>query len=404
MGHNRYRTERDIVASQHRPSNKGLGKDRWSRGEYVPMIEGKTILSISPFPAAPLFHGAIARIHYLNAGLAASNKVVFVYRGDPLCEPPGFDCVAIANTRYRPMQILNPMLILKLWRLVGALQVDLIISNHIWSGLHGALLTMITGKQFLFDNHNVEFLRIKRMSRRFWPLIWLLEWFVCRAADGVLCVSETDRDRLIKHLRVKPDKIRVVPNGVDVPGCLEKQVDATRLRESIGLARHESLALFFGTLDYRPNATAAEIIVNEIVPRLEEQNSAVRVVIAGQCSSPRWVSTLERISERVTFVGFVQDIAAYIKSADVVIVPLTMGSGTRFKILESVGCGRRVVSTTIGAEGLDRDALGPSVVVRDDWDAFARAVVETANQPPLAPSPAFVQRYDWRHIVDSLQI
>lgn len=368
------------------------------------MIEGKTILSISPFPAAPLFHGAIARIHYLNAGLAASNQVHFVYRDDPLSEPPGFDCLAISNTRYRPLQILNPALILRLWRLVGARQVDLIISNHIWSGLHGALLALITGKQFLFDNHNVEFVRIKRMSRRFWPLIWLLEWFICRIADRVLCVSETDRDRLIEHLHVKPDKIDVVPNGVDVPACRDKQVDVTQIRKRVGLAHSESLALFFGTLDYQPNATAAEIIVGEIVPRLDEHDSAVKIVIAGHSSSPHWVSNLQRISERVIFVGFVQDIAAYIKSADVVIVPLTMGSGTRFKILESVGCGVRVVSTTIGAEGLDRNALGDSLVVRDDWDAFTQALVETAKKPPLAPSPAFVQRYDWHHIVDRLQI
>jgi glycosyltransferase involved in cell wall biosynthesis len=368
------------------------------------MIADRSILSISPFPAAPLFHGAIARIHYLNAGLAASNRLVFVYRGEPNGAPPGFPCAAIPNSRYRPLQIFNPLLVLKLWRLTGARQIDLIVSNHIWSGLHGAVLATITGKPFLFDNHNVEFLRIRRMSRPFWPLIWLLEWAICQAADKVLCVSETDRHRLIHQLRVKPGKIDVVPNGVDVAGCVAKRVDSARLRGSIGLAQTETLALFFGTLDYLPNATAAEIIVHEIAPRLERLDSAIRVIIAGRCSSPGWVSALERLSERVSFVGFVDDIAAYIKSADVVIVPLTMGSGTRFKILESVGCGRRVVSTTIGAEGLNRDALGDSLVVHDDWDAFARAIVETAKQPPLAPSVDFVQRYDWRHIVDRLQL
>jgi glycosyltransferase involved in cell wall biosynthesis len=203
---------------------------------------------------------------------------------------------------------------------------------------------------------------------------------------------------------VRPDKIDVIPNGVDVPGCLESRVDATQLRKGLGLTHDESLALFFGTLDYLPNATAAEIIVNEIAPRLVKRKAAVKIVIAGKCSSPDWVTDLDRVSERVAFVGFVDDINATIKSADVIIVPLTMGSGTRFKILESIGCGRRVVSTTIGAEGLDRDVLGESLVVRDDWDAFVEAIVATARQAPLAPSPAFVERYDWRHIVDRVQI
>jgi glycosyltransferase involved in cell wall biosynthesis len=367
------------------------------------MIAGKVILSLSPFPAAPLYNGAVARIHYLNKGLAETNRLIFVFRDDPACDQPGFDCRPVPNSRYRPLQIFNLFLLVRLLRFIRSEQVDLIISSHIWCGFHGLLLKLLTGELFLFDDHNVEYLRFRRMGSPLWPVVWLLEWGICRVADRVLCVSDTDRDHLVTQLRVASSKIDVIPNGVDIEACDRVPVDASRVREGLGLRTGQTVALFFGTLDYQSNVTAVENIFREIVPRLDGWGSSIKIVIAGRGGSHKWLSSLQHASERVAFVGFVEDIVAYIKSADVVVAPLTTGSGTRFKIVESVGCGRRVVSTTIGAEGLDQRAFGDSLVIRDDWGDFARAVVETAKRGPLAPSPEFVQMYDWRHIVQRLQ-
>jgi glycosyltransferase involved in cell wall biosynthesis len=367
------------------------------------MIVDKTILSLSPFPAAPLLHGAITRIHHINKGLAETNRLFFVFRDDPKCDPPEFNCRPIPNSRYRLLQIFNPFLLVKLLRLIRLQNVDLILSSHIWCGFQGTLLKILTGKTFLFDNHNVEHLRFKRMGSFLWPFVWFLEWTVCQVADKIMCVSDKDRDYLIDHLRVSHDKIYVASNGVDVEDCRNLSSNTRYIRQQLGLHTDESMVLFFGRLVYQPNKMAVEIIFREIVPRLDKWDSRAKIVIAGSGGAREWLTHLRNLSDRVIFVGFVEKISAYIKSADVIIVPLTAGSGTRFKIIESVGCGRRVVSTSIGAEGLDRRAFGNSLVICDDWDIFTRAVVETAKKGPVTPSPTFIQTYDWHHIVQKLQ-
>jgi GT2 family glycosyltransferase len=103
------------------------------------------------------------------------------------------------------------------------------------------------------------------------------------------------------------------------------------------------------------------------------------------------------------FTGFVDDIAALIKASDVVIVPLTAGSGTRYKILESVACGRRVISTSLGAEGLVRSALGQALTIADDWSEFAQQTAHALSLPREVPLPqSFIEHYDWNHVFQAL--
>jgi glycosyltransferase involved in cell wall biosynthesis len=366
-------------------------------------ISGQTILSLSPFPAMPLFQGAIARTHYINKGLAKNNQIIFVYRDGPSYGDPDFDCKPIPSSRYRPLQLFNPILLAKLCRIIRSEQVSLILANHIWSGFHGLILKLLTGVHFLFDNHNVEHLRFQRMQSPLWPFVRLFEWAICRTANRVLCVSEVDRDHLTERLGLPPDKLQVIPNGVDIESCIHKEVNVSIIRRDNGLSDGESVAFFFGNLDYRPNVMAVENIYREIVPWLDKWQSPVRIMVAGQGGARSWLNRLQERSERVIVVGFVQDITAYIKSADVVIVPLTTGSGTRFKIVESVGCGCRVVSTGIGAEGLDRRVFGDGLVIRDHWKDFAQGIAETAKLGPLSPSQAFIETYDWDHIIQKLE-
>jgi glycosyltransferase involved in cell wall biosynthesis len=265
------------------------------------------------------------------------------------------------------------------------------------------LLKILTGTPLLFDDHNVEYLRLRRMGSLAWPFVGLLEFITCHIADRVICVSDTDKKYLTQRLGVPLHKIQVAVNGADVEYLIHYEVDIDSVRSSIGVKPDEVMILFFGNLRYSPNAQAVGIILDQILPQLDSQDHSIRVVIAGS-GDLEVRKRYDRIPSNVIFTGFVDDIAALIKSADLVIAPLTSGSGTRLKIIESVACGRRVISTTIGAEGLDQRTLGDSLVICDEWDAFAQAVVETINWGALAPSPAFIQTYDWRHIVQRLRI
>jgi len=363
------------------------------------MIVGQTILSLSPYPAAPPVHGGMTRIHYLNKGLAEDNRLIFVFRNDPDFAPPFFECTQVPSSPHRPMQIFNPVLLMRLLHIVKSESVDIVMSGHMWCGLHGALVKLITGAHFILDNQNVEHLRFKRLRSPLWPFVWALEWFVCHAADRVFCVSTRDREHIASRLHVPASKLTVVPNGVDTTRCRNTQVDRDTIRNSVGVQEGECMALFFGMLDYQPNIEAIRIIIEEIAPRLQRLQPRIRIVVAGPGGDADLISSLNSHPDQISFAGFVEDILAYIKSADVVIAPLMTGSGTRIKIIESIGCGRRVVSTSLGAEGLDRSVLGDLLAVRDDWQAFAQAMVEAVEADTMTPSKAFAQAHDWQNIV-----
>jgi glycosyltransferase involved in cell wall biosynthesis len=106
----------------------------------------------------------------------------------------------------------------------------------------------------------------------------------------------------------------------------------------------------------------------------------------------------------VTMTGFVEDTRPYITDAAVYVVPLRMGGGTRFKILEAMAMGKPVVSTRLGAEGFPV-AHGQELLLADEPEEFADAVVSLLRSPERREAlgwagRAFVEaRYDWRAIV-----
>ena len=133
-------------------------------------------------------------------------------------------------------------------------------------------------------------------------------------------------------------------------------------------SRSCALAGFLGSLDYRPNQEAAIWIAEELQPLLKAE-----VHIAGS-NAPEWLRNRLTDSE-VAFDGKVPDAAAFIRSMCVMIAPLLSGGGMRIKILEAMACGRPVVSTTLGAAGIDV-RHGENILLADDPGSFAGAIAE----------------------------
>jgi glycosyltransferase involved in cell wall biosynthesis len=109
----------------------------------------------------------------------------------------------------------------------------------------------------------------------------------------------------------------------------------------------------------------------------------------------------------VTIVGPVDDLRPHLAAASAVVVPLRLGSGTRLKILEAWAMARPVVSTTLGAEGLDA-VPGRHLLVADDPADFARSVLRILGEPGLGDElgregRALVsERYSWRGAAGAL--
>lgn len=190
----------------------------------------------------------------------------------------------------------------------------------------------------------------------------LVAW---RRATVCAAVSEDDANSI---RTAWPDaQATVVPNGAD--HGLHVGDDAP-----VGLpARGPGpLFLFAANFAYFPNADAAEHLLAEIWPAIRERMPAAQLVLAGNSPS----SALRQAGEQagVTITGAIPSMAGLLMASDVVLCPLRIGGGTKLKVLEALQHGRRVVSTSIGVQGLPAEASA-CVVIADGAVAFAEAAV-----------------------------
>lgn len=176
---------------------------------------------------------------------------------------------------------------------------------------------------------------------------------------GATAVSRIEAEE-IAHFGVDY-RVEVVDNGVDVDFFhpMDHEVDPDRI-------------VFSGALDWRPNQDAVEYFVHEILPRIRERRPGAHFAVVGR-EPPRHVRDLDRV-EGVSITGTVDDVRPYLASAALCAVPLRIGGGSRLKILAAMAMGRPVVSTTIGAEGLEVHD-GEDIVLADGAADFAEAVL-----------------------------
>jgi glycosyltransferase involved in cell wall biosynthesis len=221
---------------------------------------------------------------------------------------------------------------------------------------------LIMERYVRFENNPAKCLYARLESRK------LREWErrTCQRASTAWACSEYDHALLQKLGPSLP--MFVVPNVVDVD---EYKADSVEDPGKI---------LFQGGMDWYPNRDAVEFFVTQIFSRIRSQVTDVRFVVAGRNPPEGFRQRLSRVSG-VEFTGTVRDMRAEIASAAVCVVPLRMGSGTRLKILEAAAMAKPIVSTRLGAEGLEF-LDGQEIVLEDEPAAFAGAVVKLLGAAP----------------------
>jgi glycosyltransferase involved in cell wall biosynthesis len=177
--------------------------------------------------------------------------------------------------------------------------------------------------------------------------------------DHVIAVSE--HDKKLMSAWVSPKRVTVVPTGVDTEQfCPGAQAGPEK-----------PLVVFVGAMDWEPNVDAVKYFCAEIWPGIVARVPQARFRIVGR-NPDRRVEALAGASVEVT--GRVPSVVEHLREAAVVVVPLRVGGGTRLKIYEAMAVGKAVVSTTVGAEGLDVHP-GQDVILADSPNAFAESVV-----------------------------
>jgi glycosyltransferase involved in cell wall biosynthesis len=182
--------------------------------------------------------------------------------------------------------------------------------------------------------------------------------------------------------------VTVIPNTYPLP----------RMPAGDPSAEKPPVVLLQGRLDYPPNIDGAEWLATAIGPRIRSEIGAVEIRLVG-----RPASSVLKLHEppAVTVVGPVPSMDDELARASVAVVPVRYGGGTRIKILESFAHRVPVVSTTVGAEGLDVED-GVHLLLADDAAAFAAATVRLLRDRSLrrrlsdAAEALHRDRYDGR--------
>lgn len=353
---------------------------------------------IVPYPIVPADEGGRRRAVSLIKHLAAEHAIVLLTPRSSAYAASDLPATIYQTTAPgRRHQILSPGFLRRASAIIRDERPDVILIEYAWSGLHGALLARRFGLPLVLDAPNVEGDRFRSTGARYWRAIAAYEACVTRVAAQVFVVSEEDRARFIAK-GVRGTKLQLVPNGVD-PESMHPDVAAgTAVRRELGIADGTRMHLFFGQLDYAPNRDALEVISRELLPRLDAAGGAYEIVVAGKGNVDR-LRTMHR-HPRLRFAGAVPSIAPYINAADDVLVPISSGGGTRLKILEAIACGTPVVSTSVGAEGIDRGVCGDLLAIADEWDAFvARLTGDRAVKSDRNVPGGFLDMYSWANIV-----
>lgn len=169
-------------------------------------------------------------------------------------------------------------------------------------------------------------------------------------------------------------------------------------------ADHSRFTLcYWGMLKAPFNYTAVEILVNRIVPRLDAAAAPVRLVIIGPYPPKALV---KHASGSVRFTGYVPDLVAALSHTDLFVCPLIAGAGVKNKILQSLACGLPVLTTSIGAEGIDgiEDLQARNMlVVEDDLGRFPERIAEFSSGARVVDHRAMREFVETHYSIEALR-
>jgi len=215
-----------------------------------------------------------------------------------------------------------------------------------------------------------------------------------KEADRVVVVS-VDDEKLIRE-RFGCNRIDVVDNGID-----------RAFFEPVVPDRDPNRILFLGSLEWRPNLDALTLLLDTIFPQVRTAIPWVRLDIVGRNPPAALVKRLA-VMDGATLHANVPDVRPFLAKSSVMAVPLRVGGGSRLKILEALATALPVVSTRVGAEGLELKA-GVDLDIVEDPESMATALITALNHPVEARAKAenarkhVLERYDWDSLDELLE-
>jgi len=392
------------------------------------------ILFLTPYLPYPLNNGGLIRVHHLLVNLATKHKITMLCmepdndaqrKGIDVIKSKGVDIelIPVASNQKKERKRLYQLLSLfsskpYQYQQYHSNAMQTAIDKQLATGRYDLVLAEFSQMGYYdlkteipkyVDQHNVEYeIMLRTYETEKNPLRRLLaysEWKKynvqeienCEKFNACLTTSQRDADILQKRMPDMP--CHVIPNGVDsdhFKASAESSVEAV----------NPNMVLFTGTISYYPNTEGIMWFHANIWPLIKLKKPDATFCIAGKGPPPE-VQKLAEEDSSIIVTGMVDDMRDYYSQAAAVVVPLRVGGGTRLKILEGMSMSKAIVSTSVGAEGIDHSD-GKDIILKDDPQAFCDAVVELLDDANLrtnvgdAGRQLVEDKYDWKAISNTL--
>lgn len=228
--------------------------------------------------------------------------------------------------------------------------------------------------------------------RELFDLIRTRKWekMIPRFHDVTVLISPKDAE--VIHSLSPKARVQVIPNGVDVDYYFPSTINAKDRSNTL---------TFHGHMSYPPNVDAMLFFCKHILPIVVKQVPGLRLFIVGRNPS-REIKNLQD-NDHVQVTGFVDDIRPFLSQASICIFPLRKGGGFRNKIAEAMAMGKPVITTTMGAEGLEA-VPGKHFMIADRPREFAGSIMKLLKDQQLMDNLGdsarkfVVERYSWENV------
>jgi len=212
---------------------------------------------------------------------------------------------------------------------------------------------------------------------------------VCRAAGHIVAVSTVDAEVMRSLYGVT--RVTEIPTGVDIE-FFAPPPDPAPAADLV----------FVGAMDWMANIDGITHFAEQILPLIRRRRPDCTLAIAGRTPDAKILELAER-DPKIRVTGTVPDIRPYLWGSRVAIVPLRVGGGTRLKIYEAMAAKVPVVSTGVGAEGLEFEPE-ENIRIADQPEEFARHCLELLESPfqrqrmAEAAWEMVARRFSWQQV------
>lgn len=258
---------------------------------------------------------------------------------------------------------------------------------------------------YVLNNHNVESVLLKRRAENAHSIIEKVfftnqskklhhfEIDACEQSKETFVCSEIDANTL--QTLSPSSNISVIENGVD-----------THFFSATATEKTANSLVFVGGMGWFPNKDAMLFFMQDVMPIVLAKFPDTKLTLVGKSAG---LAIPEPLQENITFTGFVDDFRPIVAQASIYILPIRVGSGTRLKLLEAMAMGKAIVSTTIGAEGVELNN-DQDIIYADSAKDFASAIInlfkDQDKNTAIGQSARRIaeNKYDWDIIADKLLV